>query len=126
MAVPFAGTYAKPAGSGPFSIVLVAENGTGLDRVVTDACHGLAKEGFLAVAPALFAGDPPDGTLLRRLDAAAAWAAQHGGDMARLGIVGFGPGGRAAWIYDAYSPTFSKPRSPGTAPCRAKRLRPIR
>lgn len=103
---PISGTYAKPAGSGPFPIVLVAENGTGLDRVVTDACHGLAKEGFLAVAPALFAGDPPDGTLMCRLDAAAAWAGQHGGDLTRLGIVGFGPGGRVAWLYDAYSPVL--------------------
>ena len=104
---PIAGVYAKPGGgSGPFPIVLVAENGTGLDRVVTDACRGLAKEGFCAVAPALFTGDPPDGTLMRRLDGAAAWAAQHGGDMGRLGVVGFGPGGRLAWLYDAYSPAL--------------------
>lgn len=101
-----AGIYAKPTGSGPFSIVLVAENGAGLDRVVADACRGLAKEGFFAVAPTLFASAPPDGTLLRRLDGAAAWAAKRGGDMGRLGIVGFGPGGRIAWLYDAYSPVL--------------------
>lgn len=103
-----AGIWAKPPGPGPgpFPIVLVAENGTGLDRVVIDACHGLAKEGFLAVAPALFAGDPPDGTLMQRLDAAATWASQNGGDRARVGIVGFGPGGRAAWLYDAFSPAL--------------------
>ena len=101
-----AGTFAKPAGPGPFPIVVVAENGTGLDRVVTDACRGLAKEGFFAVAPALFAGDLPDGTLLRRLDRAAAWAVERGGDMGRLGVVGFGPGGRIAWLYDAYSPVL--------------------
>ncbi|MGI4798329.1 MAG: dienelactone hydrolase family protein [Janthinobacterium lividum] len=103
-AVP--GIFAKPPGAGPFPIVLVAENGTELDRVVIDACHGLAKEGFIAVAPALFAGDPPDGTLMQRLDAAAAWAAQNGGDRLRTGIVGFGPGGRVAWIYDAFSPAL--------------------
>ena len=101
-----AGVYAKPTGSGPFPIVLVAENGAGLDRVVTDACRDLAKEGFFAVAPALFAGDPADGILLRRLDRAAAWAAERGGDRGRLGIIGFGPGGRLAWLYDAYSPVL--------------------
>lgn len=101
-----AGIYAKPPGTGPFPIVLVAENGTGLDRVVIDACHGLAKAGYLAVAPALFAGNPPDGTLMQRLDATASWAAQTGGDRLRTGIVGFGPGGRAAWIYAAFSPAL--------------------
>lgn len=100
------GTFGRPAGAGPFPIVLVAENGTGLDRVVTDACRGLAKEGFLAVAPALFAGDPPDGAVMMRLDAALAWAGQNGGDTTRAGIVGFGPGGRAAWLYDAFSPAM--------------------
>ncbi len=100
------GVYARPAGSGSVPVVVVAENGAGLDRVVTDACRGLAKEGFLAIAPALFAGDVPDGTLIRRIDGAAAWATQHGGDLGRLGVVGFGPGGRLAWIYDAYSPVL--------------------
>lgn len=101
-----AGLFAKPAGSGPFPIVLVAESGNGLSRLMTDSCRGLAKEGFLAVAPALFAGSPPDGTIMQRLAAAAAWAGQNGGDPARLGIVGFGAGGRAAWLYDAYSPAL--------------------
>ncbi len=101
-----AGIFAKPPGAGPFPIVLVAENGTGLDRVVIDACHGLAKEGFMAVAPALFAGNPPDGTLMQRLDATASWAAQNGGDRLRTGIVGFGPGGRIAWLYAAFSPAL--------------------
>lgn len=121
---PIAGVYAKPAGSGPLPIVLVAENGAGLDRVVTDACQHLAKDGFFAVAAALFAGDTADGTVMRRLDAAGAWAAQHGGDLTRLGIVGFGPGGRAAWIYDAYSPVlkaavaWSGPMQGTTTPAR--------
>lgn len=101
---PIDAIFAHPPGTGPFPVVLVAENGTGLDRVVIDACHGLAKEGYLAIAPALFAGDPPDGTLMQRLDAARAWAGQNGGDVVRLGIVGFGPGGRAAWLFDAYQP----------------------
>ncbi|MDT7952911.1 MAG: dienelactone hydrolase family protein [Acetobacteraceae bacterium] len=101
---PVPGVFAKPVGPGPFPIVLVAENGAGLDRVVTDTCHGLAKEGFFAVAPALFRDDPPDGTIMRRLDGAGTWAMQHGGDLSHLGIVGFGPGGRVAWLYDAYSP----------------------
>ena len=101
-----AATFAKPPGSGPFPIVLVAENGTGLDRAVIDACRGLAKEGFLAVAPALFAGNPPDGTLMQRLDATASWAAGNAGDRQRTGIVGFGLGGRLAWIYAAFSPAL--------------------
>ena len=103
---PIAGLFARPAGTGPFPVVLVAEHGAGLGQPVRDACHGLAKEGFVAVAPALFAGDPPDGTVNQRLDAARDWATQNGGDPARLGIVGFGAGGRAAWLYDAASPAL--------------------
>jgi carboxymethylenebutenolidase len=43
---------------------------------------------------------------MQRLDATRDWAGKNGGDIARLGIIGFGPGGRAAWLYAAFSPAL--------------------
>ena len=102
---PIGASFLKPEGAGPFPVVLVAtETAPGQRTLVADACSRLAKEGFFAVAPDLFAGNPPDATIMQRLDATRDWAGQNGGDSARLGLVGFGPGGRLAWLYDAYSP----------------------
>jgi carboxymethylenebutenolidase len=43
-----------------------------------------------------------DEQVLADLDAAAEWAARHGGDAAKLGITGFCWGGRIAWLYAAH------------------------
>ena len=101
-----AGVFAKPAGAGPFPIVLVAGAAAGLGPFIANSCRGLAREGYLAVAPDLLANAPPDGQLMLRLDAAGAWAGTHGGARDRLGAVGFGQGGRAVWLYDADSPAL--------------------
>ncbi len=101
-----AASVARPPGDGPAPLVLVAENGAGLDELVTDALRRLAKGGFLAVAPTLFAGDPPDGTVLDRIAAARDWALAHRGDPARVGLVGFGSGARATWLYAAHDPAL--------------------
>ncbi|MBX5452702.1 MAG: dienelactone hydrolase family protein [Acidobacteriia bacterium] len=115
--------YAKPVGSGPFPIVLVIEEIFGVHEYIKDVCRRLAKEGYFAVAPELYAriadlskytdvqtiireviAKTPDDRLLKDLDAAVAWAANHGGDTKRLGVTGFCRGGRNTWLYAAHNP----------------------
>ena len=117
--------YARPAGAGPFPTVLVIEEIFGVHEYIKDTCRRLAKLGYLAVAPELYArlGDlskmtdasaiirdviskAPDDRLLQDLDATAAWAAQNGGDPARLAVTGFCRGGRNTWMYDAHNPAL--------------------
>ena len=113
---------AKPIGPGPFPIVLVIEEIFGVHDYIKDVCRRLAKLGYLAVAPELYArladlskmsdvqqilhdviGRAPDTTMLTDLDAAAAWAAAHGGDPSRMGVTGFCRGGRNTWLYAAHN-----------------------
>ena len=116
--------YARPRGDGPFPIVLVNEEIFGVHDYIKDICRRLAKAGYLAVAPEIYAriadlskmtdftnifrdvvSRTPDATVLSDLDAAVAWAAANKGDAARVGVVGFCRGGRNTWLYAAYSPT---------------------
>ena len=97
----------RPPGNGPVPVVLVlAGENASPEQLVADALDRLTKEGFLAAAPDVFAGDPSDSVVMQRIDATRDWAGKNSGDVARLGIVGFGPGGRAAWLYDAHSPAL--------------------
>ena len=117
------GYSAKPSGGGPFPIVLVNEEIFGVHEHIKDLCRRLAKAGYLAVAPEIYAreGDlstmtdvqqiiaqvvnkTPDAQMLTDLDNAVAWAGKNGGDVARLGVTGFCRGGRNTWLYDAHSP----------------------
>ena len=117
------GYYAKPEGAGPFAIVLVNEEIFGVHEYIADVCRRLAKAGYLAVAPEIYArqGDlrtmtdigqivsqviskTPDAQVLADLDSAVAWAGKNGGDLGRLGVTGFCRGGRNTWMYDAHSP----------------------
>jgi carboxymethylenebutenolidase len=86
----------------------------------------LAKLGYLAIAPELYArqGDVtklsdsqeivakvvsqvPDEQVLADLDAAVAWAKESGeGNVEKLGITGFCWGGRIVWLYAARNPTL--------------------
>ena len=114
---------AQPATGGPFATILVVSEIFGVHEYIADTCRRLAKLGYQAVAPELFAryGDPrkmsniqdilagivakvPDREVFGDLDACAAWAAKNGGDPARLGITGFCWGGRIAWLYGAHNP----------------------
>ncbi|MCX9157305.1 dienelactone hydrolase family protein [Niveibacterium sp. 24ML] len=114
---------AMPAGKGPFPVVMVVEEIFGIHEWIQDICRRLARAGYLAVAPDLFArqGDPtqydsipkifenviskvPDAQVMRDLDATAAWAATQGGDAARLGVTGFCWGGRITWLYATHNP----------------------
>lgn len=114
---------AMPAKGKDFPIVLVVSEIFGVHEYIQDVCRRLAKLGYLAIAPEVFArqGDPrtiksipeiqekittktPDAQVLSDLDACAAWAGKHGGDGSRLGITGFCYGGRITWLYTAHNP----------------------
>src|SRR3954454_13888513 len=118
--------YARPNGAGPFPTVLVVQEIFGVHEHIKDVCRRFAKQGYLAVAPALYAreGDVskmsdiseimskvvskvPDAQVMQDLDATAAWAKAEGkGDTGRLGITGFFWGGRIVWLYAEHNPNL--------------------
>src|SRR5258706_9157247 len=115
---------AMPAEGGPFATVLVLQEVFGVHEHIKDVCRRLAKEGYCAIAPELYArqGDPskisdinkllsdivakvPDAQVMDDLDATVAWAKASGkADTNRLGITGFCWGGRIVWMYAAHNP----------------------
>lgn len=115
---------AMPAEGETFPVVLVVQEIFGVHEHIKDICRRLARQGYLAVAPELYArqGDVsqmadireilakvvsqvPDQQVLADLDAAAAWARQSGkGDAGRLAVTGFCWGGRIVWLYAAHNP----------------------
>lgn len=120
-------TYrAMPASGGPFPVVLVVQEIFGVHEHIKDICRRLAKLGYLAIAPELYArqGDVsketdiqklltgvvarvPDSQVLSDLDAAVAWAKSTGkGDVNKLAITGFCWGGRIVWLYSAHNPNL--------------------
>ncbi|GJE60334.1 dienelactone hydrolase family protein [Methylobacterium trifolii] len=119
---PMPAYRAVPEGAGPFPIVLVIEEIFGVHDYIKDICRRLAKAGYCAVAPELYArqGDlstmtdvkqivrdviskTPDTQWIADLDATASWAATSAkGDPARLGVMGWCRGGRGAWLYAAH------------------------
>lgn len=114
--------FARPQGSAPAPVVIVVHEIFGVHEWIRDICRRLAKAGYLAVAPDLFArhGDAtrisdiptliqtivskaPDMQVMTDIDAAYAWAGANGGDAKRRGITGFCWGGRIVWLYAAHS-----------------------
>lgn len=116
--------FARPLGAEKPPIILVAMEVFGLHEHIKDVTRRLAKLGALAVAPDYYfrLGDlakiteasqlmplvnsKPDTELFADLDAAAAWAGARGGDINRLGIVGFCRGGRTVWLYATHNPNL--------------------
>ena len=117
------GYRAMPAEGGPFATVLVVQEIFGVHEHIKDICRRLAKLGYFAVAPALYArqGDVSqmsiddilskvvakvaDAEVASDLDATAAWAGGTGkADVGRLAITGFCWGGRQVWLYAAHNP----------------------
>lgn len=113
---------AMPEGKTNLPVVLVISEIFGVHEYIADVCRRFAKQGYLAIAPELFArqGDPnsfgtiqelqreliakvPDSQVMGDLDAAVAWAGAHGGNVSKLGITGFCWGGRVVWLYSAHS-----------------------
>ncbi|MCW0209492.1 MAG: dienelactone hydrolase family protein [Achromobacter sp.] len=114
---------AAPQGKKGLPTLIVVSEIFGVHEYIQDVCRRLAHQGYLAVAPELFArqGDPskyteipklqaevigkvPDAQVQGDLDATAAWAAANGGDADKLGILGFCWGGRQVWLYAAHNP----------------------
>ena len=113
---------ARPAGAGPFPIVVVVPEIFGVHAHIADVARRFARLGYLALAPEPFVrqGDAhaiadietlvatvvskaPDAQVMADLDASVAWATGDGGDPARLGMTGFCWGGRITWLYAAHS-----------------------
>jgi carboxymethylenebutenolidase len=116
------GYAARPKGAGPFPIVLVNEEIFGVHEYIKDICRRLAKLGYAAVAPEIYAreGDitkvsdfnvlisqfiskAPDAQVMSDLDSAVTWASANYGDASRIGVTGFCRGGRNTWMYAAHS-----------------------
>lgn len=114
---------AQPAGKTGLPVILVISEIFGVHEYIADVARRFAKQGYLALAPNLFArqGDPqkessiaelqkniisktPDVQVLRDLDAVVAWAKQNGGSADKLAITGFCWGGRITWLYAAHNP----------------------
>lgn len=114
---------ALPKGAVRPPVVLVVSEIFGVHEHIQDVCRRLAKLGYCAIAPELFArqGDPrqlssvqdiltkitgktPDAQVMSDLDACVAWAAKVSGDTDRLAITGFCWGGRITWLYCAHNP----------------------
>ncbi|CAN1211518.1 Putative carboxymethylenebutenolidase [Tumidithrix helvetica PCC 7403] len=114
---------AMPKSGNKFPVVLVVQEIFGVHAHLQDICRRLAKLGYLAIAPELYArqGDVsklsnideirkvvakvPDAQVMSDLDATVDWAAKSTkGDVQRLGITGFCWGGRIVWLYSAHNP----------------------
>jgi len=115
---------AMPATGGPFPSALMVQEIFGVHEHIKDLCRRLAKAGYFAVAPELYArqGDVSqlkdvqeilttvvskvlDAQVMGDLDATVEWASATGkADANRLAITGFCWGGRVTWLYCAYNP----------------------
>jgi carboxymethylenebutenolidase len=117
---------AAPAKGESFPVVLVVQEIFGVHEHIKDLCRRLAKAGYLAVAPELYArqGDVskitdfkkiiddvvskvPDKQVMADLDATVEWAKKSGkGDTSKLAITGFCWGGRIVWLYSTHNPNL--------------------
>ena len=117
---------AMPAKGGPFPLILVVQEIFGVHEHIKDICRRLAKVGYIAIAPELYArqGDvakhdrhPRDhqqgrrqgarraGHVRPRRDRGLRQGLRHGRHRASLGITGFCWGGRIVWLYAAHNPS---------------------
>jgi carboxymethylenebutenolidase len=116
------GYRAMPSEGRAFPAVLVVQEIFGVHEHIKDVCRRLAKSGYLAVAPELYArqGDVsslseideirkivakvPDAQVMTDLDATVGWIKASGnGNVETLGVTGFCWGGRIVWLYAAHS-----------------------
>jgi carboxymethylenebutenolidase len=113
---------AAPAGKTNLPVVLVIQEIFGVHEYIADTARRFAKQGYLAIAPELYArqGDPskynvmadlikevvskvPDEQVMADLDGMVKWAVANGGDANKIGITGFCWGGRITWMYAAHN-----------------------
>jgi carboxymethylenebutenolidase len=117
--------YARPAKGTSFPTVLVNEEIFGVHEYIKDTCRRLAKLGYLAVAPEIYAriadvskmtdsqqivrevvSKKPDAEAMTDLDATLAWAAQNHGSATAIAVTGFCRGGRYTWLYATHNPNL--------------------
>lgn len=110
---------------GRLPVVIVIHEIFGVHEWIQDICRRLAKEGFMAIAPALHfrQGDPanitdfrelqaqiftkmPDAAVMEDLDSTMDWAESTDGDRSRAAVTGFCWGGRIVWLYAAHNPAI--------------------
>ena len=118
------GYRARPKGKTKAPVVLVVHEIFGVHEHIRDLCRRLAKQGYYAITPSLFArqGDAgkydmahvmdlmhdlvmktPDQEVMTDLDSTVAFARGEGADATRLAITGFCWGGRIVWLYAAHN-----------------------
>jgi carboxymethylenebutenolidase len=115
-----------PKSGNKFPVIIVVHEIFGVHEHIKDVCRRLAKLGYLAVAPELFArqGDVskisdmneiiskvvskvPDAQVIADLDSTVNWISNHTkGDTSQLAITGFCWGGRITWLYCAHNPSL--------------------
>src|SRR5262245_42216796 len=115
---------AMPATGSNFPVILVSQEVFGVHEHIKDMCRRLAKQGYFAIAPELYArqGDPskvsdtqklmaeivskvPDAQVMADLDACVADAKSTGKcDVTKLGMTGWCWGGRTTLMYAAHNP----------------------
>ena len=115
---------AMPATGANFPVILVASEVFGVHEYIKDVCRRLAKNGYYAIAPELFArygnargysdvskllsevvSKASDAQVDADLDACVAFAKASGkAETMRLGITGFCWGGRVVYMYAAHNP----------------------
>ena len=107
---------ARPAGEGPYPVVLVVSEIFGVHEYIRDICRRLAKAGYAAIAPAFFVRveDPAPLSDMGRISEIVAaagyeqvmgdisatldWASQQlWADGDKVGITGFCWGGKVVW-----------------------------
>ncbi|HUO21993.1 MAG TPA: dienelactone hydrolase family protein [Caulobacteraceae bacterium] len=113
---------AYPAGKKGAPVVLVIHEVFGVHEHIKDLCRRLAKAGYYAISPDLYArygdatkvadmgalmqlvGKASDEQVRGDLDAAVRFAAEDGADVKRLAVTGFCWGGRQSWLYTEATP----------------------
>jgi carboxymethylenebutenolidase len=117
--------YARPAKGTDLPVVLVNEEIFGVHEYIKDTCRRLAKLGYLAVAPEIYAriadlskmtdaptivreviSKKPDAELFSDLDSTLDWAAHNNGSATQLAVTGFCRGGRNTWLYATHNPAL--------------------
>jgi carboxymethylenebutenolidase len=113
---------AVPAQGDNFPVVLVVQEIFGVHEHIKDICRRLAKQGYLAIAPELFAriGDvskmtdikeildtvvakAADAQAMKDLDNCVRWAEANKGNIDKVAVTGFCWGGRIVWLYCAHN-----------------------
>ena len=110
--------FARPAGVANPPVIVVIEEIFGVHEYIKDVCRRLAKQGYFAIAPELYARladlstmtDPheiiakviskaPDAIMLSDLSHTVDWAIAQKGDPNRVAVLGFCRGGRDVWLF---------------------------